>query len=144
MLGNEETLMFTVSENNSSAWEEKQALQQMVWKVPGVAAWDRPAQCPVSRSGLEGWEEVESCTDGSSGVPPWVVCAQGLSEPETLPQYLQPLPQVTSQHYSCHSIKQLVRGRSGLPHHVVHIPPLHDCYVPPHGETVLKLLVWCR
>lgn len=70
MLENEETLMFTVSENNSSAWEEKQALQQMVWKVPGLAAGDRPAQCPVSKSGFQGWEQVESCSDGSSGVPP--------------------------------------------------------------------------
>lgn len=44
--------MFTVSENSSSAWEEKQSIQQTVWKVPGVAAWENPAQCPVSESVL--------------------------------------------------------------------------------------------
>jgi len=42
--------MFTVSENSSSAWGEKQAIRQVVWKVPGTAAWDRPAQHPVSES----------------------------------------------------------------------------------------------
>lgn len=45
MLEKEETLMFTVSENSSSAWEEKVAIQQMVWRVPAVAAWDNAAQC---------------------------------------------------------------------------------------------------
>lgn len=40
MLENEETLMFTVRENSSSAWEEEQTIQQIAWKVPGVAAWD--------------------------------------------------------------------------------------------------------
>lgn len=37
--------MFTISENSSSAWEEKQAIQQIVWKVPGAATWDHSAQC---------------------------------------------------------------------------------------------------
>lgn len=56
-----------------------------------------------------------------------MVCVQGLSEPGTLPQHSQPLPQTPSQHYSCHTIKeQLVEGRSDLPYCEVHVSPICD------------------
>lgn len=49
----------------------------------------------------------------------YVVYAQRLSEPETLSQYLEPLPHVKSLQYSSHSIQvQLIRGRYFILHYL--------------------------
>lgn len=128
MLGNEEILIFTVSENSSSAWEEKVAIQQMVQKVPGVAAWDHPAQCPVSEMFYNYENRLRAAVAGPpTSHPVWNGLCAGPFWARTLPQHSQPLPQTPSQHCSCHTLKeQLVKGRSDLPYHEVHVSPLCD------------------
>lgn len=120
--------MFTVSENSSSAWEEKLTIQQVVRKVPGVAAQDRAVFCLweqcliVMRTDWElQWQLLQHTTLSE------MVRMQCLTEPGTLPQHSQPLPETPSQHCSCHTVKeQLVKGRSDLPYCEVHVSPLCD------------------
>lgn len=129
MLENEETLMFTVSENSSSAWEEKLAIQDGVegfssdcmgpWG-PVFCFWE---QCFIMME--TDWELQWQLLQHSTLSEMFYM--QGLTEPGTLPQHSQPLPQTPSQHYSRHGIKeQLVKGRSDLPYCEVNFSLLCD------------------
>lgn len=132
--------------------------------LPGAAAWDRPAQCPVSKRSWrrskwleEHWGHVYKDENKAvvkvppkyepvlSGLCTGAFWARGIVSVLRAFASCQ-IPAIFLPQHSgaANQGKILYFTLSDLPHCMVHVFPIHDCCVPLHGGKVPEILVWCR